>query len=176
MMTDVFIRPAVSSDVDSLYEIECACFSVPWSKDSLLSFIENREHTFCITACAGRDAAAAAAANDTAAALTDAAPVQAAVPDIMGYIGVLYVLDEGEISNIAVHPFFTGKGVGFALMKAAQEYCRRAGVNTLHLEVRPSNTRAIALYRKCGFVQTGMRRGYYADNGEDALLYSWKNV
>jgi len=94
----------------------------------------------------------------------------------MGYVGVLYVLDEGEISNIAVHPLYTGKGVGYALMRAAQEYCRRAGVKTLHLEVRPSNTRAIALYRKCGFIQSGIRRGYYGDNGEDALLFSWKDV
>ena len=163
-MTDIFIKPAVFQDVDRLYEIECACFRVPWSKESLLSFIANKEHTFCITASTGR-----AAAEDPANAAAEAA-------DTMGYVGVLYVLDEGEISNIAVHPLYTGKGVGYALMRAAQEYCRRAGVKTLHLEVRPSNTRAIALYRKCGFIQSGIRRGYYGDNGEDALLFSWKDV
>lgn len=155
-MTDIFIKPAVFGDVDRLYEIECACFSSPWSKASLLSFIANKEHTFCITACNGRT------------------PDDAA--EIMGYAGVLYVLDEGEISNIAVHPRYTEKGVGFALMRAVQENCRRAGVKTLHLEVRSGNERAIALYRKCGFVRTGLRRGYYGDNGEDALLYSWKDV
>ena len=171
-MTDICIKPAVVSDVDRLFEIECACFSTPWSRESLLSFIANKEHTFCITAYMNRSAAAAAD-TDPAVAPADA-PTE--TPEIMGYVGVLYVLDEGEISNIAVHPHYTQKGVGFALLRAAQEYCRKAGVKTLHLEVRTGNERAIALYRKCGFVRTGLRRGYYADNGEDALLYSWKDV
>lgn len=170
-MTDIFIKPAVLGDVDRLYEIECACFPTPWSRESLVSFISNKEHTFCITACNGD-----APADVPAEAATDAVRTPADAAEIMGYAGVLYVLDEGEISNIAVHPRFTEKGVGFALMRAVQENCRRAGVKTLHLEVRSGNERAIALYRKCGFVRTGLRRGYYGDNGEDALLYSWNDV
>ena len=174
-MTDILIRPADYQDVDRLYEIECACFSVPWSKASLMSFLADKEHTFCITACTVREPQEETAytADEAENAAANDATVEA---EIMGYAGVLYVLDEGEITNIAVHPLFTGKGVGFALMSAAQEYCRRAGVKSLHLEVRASNERAIALYRKCGFVRTGIRRGYYGDNGEDALLYSWKDV
>ena len=175
-MTDICIKPAVVSDVDRLFEIECACFSTPWSRESLLSFIANKEHTFCITAYSDRKPADPTAADPAAASGEGPAETPADASEIMGYVGVLYVLDEGEISNIAVHPRYTGKGVGFALMRAAQEYCREAGIKTLHLEVRIGNEQAIALYRKCGFVRTGMRRGYYGDNGEDALLYSWKDV
>lgn len=153
-MAELTISTAALTDVDRLYEIECASFSIPWSKNSLTSFLSDSEHTFCITAReTGGDS-----------------------DEIIGYVGVLFVLDEGEISNIAVHPLYRGKGAGYALLHAAQEYCRRAGIRTLHLEVRPSNSHAISLYQKCGFVRSGIRRAYYADNGEDALLYSWNDA
>ena len=168
-MTEYSISPAFLQDTDRLYEIECACFTIPWSKDSLSSFITNTEHTFCLTARANTGE-------------THGQPIQAVLEEgcghteIIGYIGVMYVLDEGEISNIAVHPDCRGKGIGSALLRDAQEHCRRIGVKTLHLEVRPGNQFALALYHSCGFIQTGLRRGYYADTGEDALLFSWKDV
>lgn len=151
-MADFFIAPASAGDADRLCEIECACFVTPWSKASLLSFISNAGHALCLTARTG--------------------PKESSL--ILGYIGLIYVLDEGEISNIAVHPDSRGQGIGYSLLCAAQEYCRQAGVHTLHLEVRPGNIKALSLYGKCGFVQSGLRRGYYEDNGDDALLYTWK--
>lgn len=153
-MADFLISNAVPEDADRLYEIECACFAIPWSKASLASFISNTAHSFCLTA---RECG-----QDTA--------------NILGYVGMQHVLDEGEIANIAVHPDYQGMGIGFALLKAVLDYCRAHGIHTVHLEVRQGNMNARALYSKCGFVQTGMRRAYYADNGEDALLYSWKDV
>jgi len=168
-MTDIIIVPACMEDADRLYEIECASFSIPWNRDSFITMISDREHAMCLTA-----STCAVLPGETAITGTSGELVQA--PRIAGYTGVMYVLDEGEITNIAVHPDFRGRGIGFALLRAAQDYCRRSGIHTLHLEVRPSNTGAITLYRKCGFVRSGRRRGYYADNGEDALLYSWKDM
>jgi len=168
-MTDITIVPAGIEDADRLYEIECASFSIPWSRDSFITMISDREHAMCLTARTGVTLPGKTVNAGTSGALQQ-------VPLIAGYTGVLYVLDEGEITNIAVHPDYRGRGIGFALLRAAQDFCRQSGVHTLHLEVRPSNTGAIALYRKCCFVQSGKRRGYYADNGEDALLYSWKDM
>ena len=161
-MTAFAIAPVLPGDVTRLYEVECMSFAVPWSKQSLLAFVENSEHTHCIKAV-------------LADALYDTSAGSKEEPIVVGYIGIMHVLDEGEISNIAVCPEFRGQGAGFQLLLAAQEYCRNAGIKTLHLEVRPSNSSALALYSKCGFVRSGLRRSYYADNSEDALLYSWQD-
>jgi ribosomal-protein-alanine N-acetyltransferase len=159
-MTAFVIAPALPRDAERLYEVECASFAVPWSRQSLMSFIENSEHAHCIKA--GLASSVCETAEGTKEEFI-----------IVGYIGIMHVLDEGEISNIAVHPDYRGQGAGFQLLTAALEYCRNAGIKTLHLEVRPSNSSALALYSKCGFVRSGLRRGYYADNCEDALLYAW---
>jgi len=171
-MAEIFISRALPEDAGFLYEIECACFSTPWSRESLSSFIANKEHAICL------------AAHENQFLSTDPLDSGKNISNInnkqtgriIGYIGVLSVLDEGEITNIAVLPESRGEGVGLTLLCAAKDYCLQAGVHTLHLEVRTGNSSALALYRKSGFVQTGMRRGYYADNGEDALLFSWNDV
>lgn len=169
-MTAFTISSAVSKDGDRLYSIECACFSVPWSREAISALIANTGHTVCLTVRGTHKQP-----EETASPKSD--PDDGEVSkQVIGYVGVLYVLDEGEITNIAVDPAFRGQGAGYALLKAAQDFCRSEGIHTLHLEVRPSNIHAIALYLKCGFTQSGMRRGYYGDNGEDALLYSWKDV
>jgi len=171
-MSEISISRALPEDIECLYEIECACFSTPWSRDSLSSFIANKDHALCLTA---HEAMSLSTDPVNPENITAAANCKQ-TGKIIGYIGVLSVLDEGEITNIAVLPGSRGKGVGFALLCAAKKYSRRTGVHTLHLEVRTGNSSALALYRKCGFVQTGVRRGYYADNGEDALMFSWKDV
>jgi ribosomal protein S18 acetylase RimI-like enzyme len=82
----------------------------------------------------------------------------------------------GMNCNIAVHPGSRGQGIGRSLLEAALAFCRQSGIHTLHLEVRTGNAKAISLYKKCGFVHTGKRPGYYQDNGEDALLFTWMEV
>lgn len=171
-MTEIAISKALPEDADRLYEIECACFSTPWSRESLSSFIADKEHALCLTAHEDKAGSAGQPKSKKSISTGDFSQTGR----IIGYIGVMSVLDEGEITNIAVLSESRGKGVGFALLCTAKDYCRHAGIHTLHLEVRTGNSNALALYRKCGFIQTGMRRGYYADNGEDALLFSWKDV
>jgi len=171
-MAEIIIVQALPEDAERLYQIECSCFATPWSRESLSSFIADTAHSICLTA--HEDIAASTGLSESENRIDSRDNFR--TERIIGYIGVLSVLDEGEITNIAVLPENRGKGVGFALLCAAKDHCRQIGVHTLHLEVRTGNCNAVALYRKCGFVQTGMRRGYYADNGEDALLFSWNDV
>jgi ribosomal-protein-alanine N-acetyltransferase len=91
---------------------------------------------------------------------------------VLGYIGIQFVGEEGEIVNVAVLPEYRNTGIGSALLDYAEHFCEDAGVLILHLEVREGNLPAIHLYEKHGFREVGLRKGYYADSNEDAHLYS----
>jgi ribosomal-protein-alanine N-acetyltransferase len=89
---------------------------------------------------------------------------------VAGYCGFWLILDEAHITNIAVHPEFRGKGYGKRLLQYVMERARRLGALKMTLEVRVSNHVAQSLYEKMGFVRSGVRKGYYTDNKEDALI------
>lgn len=139
------IVPATEKDIPGICEIEAACFSMPWSERSIRDFLADAERNFCVVA------------------LTESR--------VCGYVGLRYVLDEGDICNIGVLPEYRDQGVARSLLERLFEICKRRGVSTIHLEVRTGNTKAIGLYEKTGFRMNGRRRAYYADTGEDALLY-----
>ena len=90
--------------------------------------------------------------------------------EILGYCGVLTVLDEGDITNVAVRKDRQGEGIGKLLVQELIRKASDAGVTTIHLEVRESNTPAIRLYEKLGFVQLGVRRNYYEEPAEDGIM------
>lgn len=90
--------------------------------------------------------------------------------EILGYLCLSHVLDEGSIDNIAVSPEQRRRGVAEALVAAAGEEARRLGLAFITLEVRAGNEPAIRLYEKQGFTQVGLRRGYYEKPKEDAIL------
>ena len=89
---------------------------------------------------------------------------------VLGYIGLMHILDEGYISNIAVSEIHRGKGVACALVNAMKVRGAELGLSFLTLEVRTSNRAARALYTKHGFTEVGRRKGYYEKPAEDALL------
>lgn len=89
---------------------------------------------------------------------------------VVGFAGMLYAGDEGHVTTVAVDTAHRRAGVATALLVALAGDARRRGCRALTLEVRPSNTAALALYRRFGFAPAGVRKGYYADNGEDALV------
>ncbi len=89
---------------------------------------------------------------------------------IIGYCGIWLVMDEAQITNIAIHSDFRGRGLGEELLRFAIAFLGQFGVAKLSLEVRVSNHVAQQLYRKLGFQEGGIRKNYYADNGEDALV------
>ncbi|RKJ14855.1 ribosomal-protein-alanine N-acetyltransferase, partial [Butyricicoccus sp. 1XD8-22] len=86
-----------------------------------------------------------------------------------GYCGVWLILDEAHITNIAILPEFRGHKLGEKLLCKVMSLAKEAGGKTMTLEVRVSNLIAKSLYKKLGFQEGGIRRGYYTDNKEDAL-------
>ena len=92
--------------------------------------------------------------------------------ELVGYFIVVLAVDDAHLLNICVSPKRQGLGFGARLLRHAATTARQNGATTLLLEVRPSNQRALELYRHYGFQQIGLRRGYYpADGGrEDALV------
>ncbi len=93
---------------------------------------------------------------------------------LLAYISFFQVLDEQEIVNIAVRSQWRRRGLGQALLLAAIREGTYSGAARSLLEVRQSNIPAIALYRKCGFSQIGVRKGYYTNNNENALVFELK--
>ncbi|MFC0562151.1 ribosomal protein S18-alanine N-acetyltransferase [Halalkalibacter alkalisediminis] len=94
---------------------------------------------------------------------------------IIGYCGLWVVMDEAQITNIAIHSNYRGQKLGEQLLRYVIAFVKQMGVTKLSLEVRVSNSVAQNLYRKVGFQEGGIRKNYYADNLEDALVM-WVNV
>ena len=138
------------SDVDAVYAIECACFSTPWSRESFTAEVTTN-------ACARY----IVAKEDNA---------------VVAYAGVWFVLDEGHITNIAVHPDKRRLGYGEIITRALMQLASDSGMRYLTLEVRRSNTTAQSLYHKLGFIDVGFRKNYYADTHEDALIMATESL
>ena len=140
----------VLSDVDDVQEIEKGCFSVPWSRESFVQEItENKCARYLVLELSGR---------------------------VIAYAGMWLVMDEGHITNIAVHPDFRGRGYGERVTRALMQCASDNGMVWMTLEVRRSNLVAQALYRKVGFFDVGYRKRYYEDNREDALIMACENL
>jgi [ribosomal protein S18]-alanine N-acetyltransferase len=93
---------------------------------------------------------------------------------IVGYLGLLRNIDEGHITNVAVDPEWQGHGIATRLLATAGRAASLRGCRSLTLEVRVSNDRAQQLYRRFGFAPAGVRKAYYPDNREDAIIM-WAN-
>lgn len=93
--------------------------------------------------------------------------------ELVGFSVVMTVIDEAHLLNIAVAPRFHGRGYGARMLRRLMETAREHGADKLFLEVRPSNDKAVALYRHFGFREIGMRKAYYPahDGREDALIF-----
>lgn len=144
-MAEYAIRRMTVEDVDGVHAIEAATFATPWSRQS---FYEEMTRNAC--------------ARYLVAVLPDG--------EIIGFAGVWVVIDEGHITNIAVRKDYRGQGIGQALTAALIQYAANLGVVYMTLEVRRSNTVAQHVYLRNGFIQVGVRKKYYEDNGEDALF------
>lgn len=96
--------------------------------------------------------------------------------NVVGYAGAWYIIDEAHITTIAVKPEYRNIYIGEALLVKIIEDCYKNSIKYLTLEVRVSNTPAINLYTKYGFVSLGTRKGYYQDNNEDALIMWTENI
>ncbi len=90
---------------------------------------------------------------------------------IAGFVCCWVVLDEMHVGTICVAPSARRGGLGRVMLSRAHDWAVARGATAAHLEVRAGNAPAIAMYESMGYRRVGVRRGYYADNGEDAVLY-----
>ena len=139
------IRRAVLADLPGLAALELACFAIPWSEDSLRHDLED---------------------NPAARYLVADRPGGG----LGGYAACWAVMDEGQVTNISVMPEFRRHGLGRLLLEELIRLAANENLHQLVLEVRTGNIAARRLYESCGFQSVGLRRGYYEDNGEDAII------
>lgn len=141
---DTVPRRLTVGDAAAMQALEAACFSLPWSEEQCRAAFSQQAFV--------------------AYGLEEAGILQ-------GYISLYQAADELEVLNLAVLPAARRQGLGERLLRTALQEAEKTGINRALLEVRTGNAPAIALYEKCGFVRVGKRPRYYADTGEDALIY-----
>lgn len=150
MSSNIVYRKMVSEDVPAVYAIELATFPTPWTLDSFYYEMHENQYAHYVLAIDE---------NNT----------------IIGFCGMWMVIDAAQITNVAVLETARGQGIGEGLMREAMRIAREHGMDVMSLEVRETNTVAQNLYRKLAFQDGGIRKGYYTDNGEDALVM-WVNL
>ena len=138
------IRRMTSEDVRAVMDVEKASFSVPWTEETFQKEMDDNPYAYYYVA--EKDG------------------------EIIGYCGLWLIIDEAHVTNIAIHPDYRGNKYGERLFRHTCKEAINHGAIQLSLEVRVSNTAAQHMYRKFGMVPGGIRKRYYTDNGEDALV------
>lgn len=148
---EITIKPMEKSEVNEVLKIEQEAYGDHhWSKDSFYNELSNNlAHYFCAFDSNGK---------------------------LIGYAGCWQIIDEAHITNIAVKPDLQRKKIGEALLNRLLQECYKNEIKYITLEVRKSNKAAIKLYEKYGFKSLGLRKGYYQNNNEDALIMWTENI
>lgn len=137
------IMPMSLEHLDAVADLERQCFSLPWSWESFAQELENPNAYYVVVMDSGR---------------------------VLGYAGMRFVMDEFYVDNIAVAPDCRRQGIGRAIMHELIDQAVKGNARFLSLEVRPSNEPAVALYRQMGFIQVGLRKGFYDAPKEDGAI------
>ncbi len=132
-------------DVKEVFDISTSSFSTPWSMESIKGELNNPLAKYIVAKDENTNS-------------------------VIGFVGVWIVVGEASITNIAVHPRYRKHGVGYKLIDCLINLCNDLDCTLINLEVRASNNAAQGLYKKSGFTVDGLRKGYYEDNKEDAIL------
>jgi len=150
-MKTLRFEPLQESHIPAILEIEKAANSAPWSERSFKNELDHKHGVFLVGILQG---------------------------NVVAYGGVWMVVDEAHVTTIAVAEEQRRQGIGQRLMIELMEKAKKAGMVCSTLEVRASNEAAIKMYEKFGYIVTAIRRGYYPDNKEDAVvmwLYQLEN-
>ncbi|MBR1729288.1 MAG: ribosomal protein S18-alanine N-acetyltransferase [Selenomonadaceae bacterium] len=131
------------SDAENIAAIEEMTFAMPWSRNDFWKEAINDNAIYVVGVLDNK---------------------------VIAYGGVWVSFEEAQVTNIAVHPDYRSQGIGTKLFSRLIEEIKKRGVTALTLEVRPSNEAALKLYEKFNLKSVGRRKGYYLDNGEDALI------
>lgn len=149
MNNTITFRKMTVDDLDEVMEVEVNSFTLPWSREAFFNELtKNQFAQYLVLEVDQR---------------------------VVGYCGVWIIADEAHITNIAILPEYRGMKLGEALMGRVLELARDLGALRITLEVRVSNVRAQKLYRKFGFENGALRKQYYTDNMEDAVVM-WVNL
>ena len=141
------IRQMTAEDIPAVARLEQECFAEPWSENALAESLADANYVFFV----------AAFLDETVA----------------GYVGAYLAADELSITNVAVTASYRRCGAANQLMKALDAFAKEKNLYGITLEVRVSNSAAIALYEKNGYEKSGIRKGFYSKPKEDALIM-WK--
>ncbi len=144
IIDQVTIKPMRLEDIDSVLEIERMSFTTPWTRDAYLQELKDNRRACYLVAWEFHR--------------------------VLGYAGMWVVLDEAHVTTIAVDPLHRRRRIGERLLAALIREVMRRRARRVTLEVRKSNLEAQSLYRKYGFKDIGLRKGYYSDNREDAIV------
>lgn len=148
-MKEMNVRRMEKSDIPSVLKVEASSFSAPWPPDIFYHELTDNPYAVYFVMERGKR--------------------------IIGYCGLWIVIDDAQITNIAIAPKWRGKKYGQKLFEYVMEYARLQGASRLSLEVRASNFTAQKMYKKFGLKPGGIRKQYYSDNQEDALVM-WVNL
>lgn len=144
MQDNLVLRLATINDVDEIWEVEKASFSIPWSREAFISELTtNKFAYYYVIELAG---------------------------EVVGYAGMWVILDEAHVTNVAIHPKARGNKLGELIMRYLLQMAQFYGASSMTLEVRVSNQIAQNLYTKLKFQEQGIRKKYYADTMEDAII------
>ncbi len=136
------------NDLDKILIIEEDSFGTPWSKDAFLHELEN-QYAYYLVALINNN--------------------------IVGYIGAWLIFDEAHITTLAIIKDFKRRGLATHILEEFFKNVRKKSISKATLEVRVSNIAARSLYSKEGFIEVGLRKKYYSNNNEDALIM-WKEL
>lgn len=137
------IRPMCQQDCGPVRSLFEECFKNPWSLRSIEEMIAGPASYNLIAEDEGQ---------------------------VVGYIGILAAADEADITNVAVRPDYRRQHIGTRLLTSLLQLAKEEGINCIYLEVRRSNEAARFLYEKAGFAPVGVRKGYYHNPKEDAVI------
>ena len=137
------VREMQIDDLEKVMKIENESFSIPWTETGFFTFLIRDDTLFLV------------AEEDE---------------NILGYIGMVCVPEDGDITNVAVDEKCRNKGIGKLLVGGMIERSAKRGVKNIFLEVRVSNAPAIHLYESFGFENVGVRKNYYEEPKEDAYI------
>lgn len=139
----MLIREMVEADLEAVSIIEKETFSDPWSKTSFFDSLSDSDNCYLVVELNGA---------------------------VIGYCGYYGVAPEGYIYNVAISQNYRRQGIGYIMLEELIKQASARGITSMTLEVRVSNKAAIELYKRLGFNQEGIRKDFYKNPNEDAII------
>ena len=142
-MRNLYIKRADITDIEDVIAIESECFDHRWSDNVIFTELINADSCYFL---------------------------MYEMKEVVGFGGYQNIVGEAHIMTVAIKENRRNRGYGKILLSVMFDHIRKSGINAVTLEVRESNAAAISLYEKMGFEKSGIRKNYYSDNHENAII------